>query len=48
MFLKKIIEMKKEEIQRSKTKSCLKEFEDIISSLPPPRDFMGAISLKKL
>ena len=44
VFLEKIVEMKKEEIQRRKTPSRQKEIEEMIPSLPLPRDFMGAIS----
>ena len=44
MFLEKIVEIKKEEIQRRKTRSRQKEMEESISHLPPPRDFMDAIS----
>jgi indole-3-glycerol phosphate synthase len=44
MFLEKIVEIKKEEIQRRKTQSRQKELEETISQLPPPRDFVGAIS----
>jgi indole-3-glycerol phosphate synthase len=44
MFLEKIVEMKKEEIQKRKTKSRQKEMEEAISHLPPPRDFLNAIS----
>ena len=43
MFLEKIVEMKKEEIQRRKTRSRQKEMEEMIPSLPLPRDFMKAI-----
>lgn len=44
MFLEKIVEIKKEEIQRRKTQFRQKEMEETISKLPPPRDFVGAIS----
>ena len=44
MFLEKIVEIKKEEIQRRKTRSRQKEMKEMISSLPPPRNFMDAIS----
>ncbi len=44
MFLEKIVEIKKEEIQRRKTRFRQKEMEETISSLPPPRNFMDAIS----
>ena len=44
MFLEKIVEIKKEEIQRRKTRFRQKEMEEMISSLPPPRNFMDAIS----
>jgi indole-3-glycerol phosphate synthase len=44
MFLEKIAEIKKDEIQRRKKPSFQKEMEEIISSLPLPRDFIGAIS----
>ena len=44
MFLEKIVEVKKEEIQRRKTRDRQKEMEEMIPSLPLPRDFMDAIS----
>ena len=44
MFIEKIVEIKKEEIQRRKTRSRQKEMEEIIPSLPLPRDFIEAIS----
>lgn len=44
MFLEKIVEIKKEDIQRRKTRSRQKEIEETISLLPPPRGFMEAIS----
>ncbi|MGB9628608.1 MAG: indole-3-glycerol phosphate synthase TrpC [Thermodesulfobacteriota bacterium] len=44
MFLKKIIEMKKDEVQRRKTRSKMKELKEMVSSLTLPRDFLGAIS----
>ena len=44
MFLEKIVEIKKEEIQRRKTRSRQKEMEETVSHLSPPRDFMDAIS----
>ena len=44
MFLEKIVEIKKEEIQRRKTRSRQKEMEENISHLPLPRNFMDAIS----
>jgi indole-3-glycerol phosphate synthase len=44
MFLDKIVEIKREEIRRRKTRSGQKEMEEIISHLHPPRDFVGAIS----
>jgi indole-3-glycerol phosphate synthase len=44
MFLEKIAEIKKEEIRRRKNPSFQKGMEEIISSLPLPRDFVGAIS----
>jgi indole-3-glycerol phosphate synthase len=44
MFLEKIAEIKKEEIRRRKNPSFQKEMEELISCLPPPRDFVGAIS----
>ncbi len=45
MFLEKIVRIKKEEIYKRKTLLSLKELEEIINQLPPPRDFMDAISL---
>jgi indole-3-glycerol phosphate synthase len=44
MFMEKIIEVKKEEIQRKKFLSSLKELERMIGQLPSPRDFVKAIS----
>lgn len=44
MFLKKAVEIKREEIAKRKTLFALKEMEEITSHLPPPRDFMEAIS----
>ncbi len=44
MFLEKIVEIKKDEIQRRKTQSRQKEMEEMIPHLPLPRDFMDAIS----
>src|SRR4030043_827649 len=44
MFLKKAVEIKREEIAKRKTLFPLKEMEETISHLPPPRDFMEAIS----
>lgn len=44
MFLEKIVEIKKEEIRRRKTRSRQKEMEKTISHLSPPKDFMDAIS----
>jgi indole-3-glycerol phosphate synthase len=43
-FLEKIIKIKKEEIRKRKTPSQQKEMEEMIPSLPFPRDFMEAIS----
>ena len=45
MFLEKIVEIKKEEIRRRKTPSRQKEMEEMIPSLPLPRDFIKAILL---
>jgi indole-3-glycerol phosphate synthase len=42
-FIEKIVEIKKEEIQRRKAQSWQREMEETISNLPPPRDFMDAI-----
>ena len=44
MFLDKIVEIKKEEVQSRKTPSRQKEMEETIPHLPSPRDFMDAIS----
>lgn len=44
MFLEKIVEIKKEEVHRRKTRSRQKEIEETVFHLPPPRDFMDAIS----
>jgi indole-3-glycerol phosphate synthase len=44
VFLEKIVEIKKEEIRRRKNPSRQKEMEEMIPSLPLPRDFINAIS----
>ena len=44
MFLDKIVEIIKDEIQRRRTRSRQKEMEETISLLPPARDFMESIS----
>lgn len=44
MFLEKIVDIKKDEIRRRKTPSRQKEIEEMISSLPPPRNFLESIS----
>ena len=44
MYLEKIVETKKKEIQERKTRSRQREVEEMISFLPPPRDFLGALS----
>ncbi len=44
MFLEKIVEIKKEEVRRRKTRSRQKEMEESVSYLSPPRDMMNAIS----
>jgi indole-3-glycerol phosphate synthase len=44
VFLEEIVETKRKEIQGRKTRSRQREMEEMISSLPPPRDFLGAIS----
>ncbi|OGP88695.1 MAG: hypothetical protein A2157_09870 [Deltaproteobacteria bacterium RBG_16_47_11] len=44
MFLEKIVEIKKMEIQTKKNQCWQKEMEETISHLPPPRDLMDAIS----
>ena len=44
MFLEKIVETKRKEIQRRKTRSRQREIEEMIPSFPPPRDFLGAVS----
>ena len=44
MFLEKIVEIKKEEIQRRKSQSYQRKMEETISHLPPPRNLMEAIS----
>jgi indole-3-glycerol phosphate synthase len=44
MFLEKIVEVKKEEIQRKKTQFRQRELEEMIPSLPLPRNFMDSIS----
>jgi len=44
VFLEKIVETKRKEIQRRKTRSRQREIEEMIPSFPPPRDFLGAVS----
>jgi indole-3-glycerol phosphate synthase len=44
MFLEKIVELKRDEIRRRKTRSRQKEMEELIPSLPLPRNFMEAVS----
>lgn len=44
MFLEKIVEAKREEIRRKKTPFRQRELEEIIPSLPLPRDVMDSIS----
>jgi indole-3-glycerol phosphate synthase len=44
VYLEKIVETKKKEIQGRKTRSRQREMEEMIPSFPPPRDFLGAIS----
>jgi indole-3-glycerol phosphate synthase len=44
MFLEKVAEIKREEIAKKKSLFPLKEMEETISLLPPPRGFMEAIS----
>jgi indole-3-glycerol phosphate synthase len=44
MFLEKVAEIKREEIAKRKPLFPLKEMEEMVSRLPPPRDFMEAIS----
>jgi indole-3-glycerol phosphate synthase len=44
MFLEKIVELKKDEVRRRKTRSRQKEMEEMIPSLPLPRNFIDAIS----
>jgi indole-3-glycerol phosphate synthase len=44
MFLEKVIALKREEIDRRKTSSSLKEMMERISDLPSPRDFKESIS----
>src|SRR4030042_380332 len=44
MFLERIVEIKKEEVHRRKTRSRQKEVEETVPHLPSPRDFMDAIS----
>jgi indole-3-glycerol phosphate synthase len=44
MFLEKIVEIKKEEVQKRKIRSRQKEMEETISYLPPPRNLLDAIS----
>ncbi len=51
MFLEKVVEIKRKEILQKKTPSRMKEMEEILPQLLPPRDFMkafpenGALSL---
>jgi indole-3-glycerol phosphate synthase len=44
VFLEKIVETKRKEIQRRKTRSRQREIEEMIPSFPPPRDFLSAVS----
>jgi len=44
MFLEKIVDIKKDEIRRKKTPSRQREMEEMIPSLPLPRNFMESIS----
>jgi indole-3-glycerol phosphate synthase len=44
MFLEKIVKVKREEIQRKKTPFRQRELEEVILSLPPPRDFIETIA----
>jgi indole-3-glycerol phosphate synthase len=44
MFLEKIVEIKKEEIRRKKTPSRQREMEEMIPSLPLPRNLTESIS----
>jgi indole-3-glycerol phosphate synthase len=44
MFLEKMIEIKRKEIQVRKTRSQQREMEETIPSLSPPRDFLSGIS----
>src|SRR4030042_1603314 len=44
MFLERIVEVKKKELQDRKKTSRQKEMEEVISSLSPPRDLTDAIS----
>jgi indole-3-glycerol phosphate synthase len=44
MFLEKVAGIKKEEIAKRKALYSLKEMEEMISHLPPPRDLVKAIS----
>ncbi len=44
MFLERIIELKKERIQKRKGLLQQREMEEIIPSLPPPKDLMGSIT----
>ena len=44
MFLEEVAEIKREEIAKRKPLFPLKEMEEMISQLPPPRGFMEAIS----
>ena len=44
MFLKKIIERKREEVEERKKASSIREMEERISKVPPPRDLMETIS----
>ena len=44
MFLKKIVEKKKEEVKERKKVLSVREIEERISRVPPPRNFLEAIS----
>jgi len=44
MFLEKIVAIKKEEVQRKKTLSQQKDMQEMIPTLPLPRNFLEAIS----
>ena len=44
MFLEKVIARKREEINRRKTSSSLKEMKEMVSDLPSPRDLTASIS----